>query len=930
MGFATSSSLKAISSTWHTLNAVSDAAFLRGQAENLAVSGSPPLRILLSYRRSDSAAITGRIFDRLAAHFGSNSVFMDIDTIPYGVDFHNYIDAALKTMDCVIAVIGPAWAGPVGDGTARIASPDDLVRIELETALRNGTRIVPVLVEGAKMPGRSELPESLGEIPSLNAAIVSAGVDFRAQVERLIRSLEGAPRARDAAEDFAPEPVLDNLPKRSDTLIGRATDLAAIESLLPKAGLLTITGTGGIGKTRVALKVASDLRSAYVDGVWFVDLAHLRTPNLVANEIASTLGVPQSPTSAVLATVIDYLRERDVLLVVDNCEHLIDEVAQTVAAILKACPTVQVLATSREQLGVEGEQAYRLPSLSVPSAGSELNSSNALDFAAVALFTHRAMSANSGFVLNDETASVIGDICRRLDGIALAIELAAARVDILSVSEIREHLRERFRILTDGRRTSVERQQTMRATIDWSYDLLSGPEQTLFRRLAIFSGGCTLESAEAICAFSKIKRSDVLISLASLVRKSLINADFQGSATRYCMLESTQAYASEKAASEWEKLSEKMSDWVATFTETAVEQGAKVSQQLWLASVQQEIDNVRFALEWLLASKDRVLVGARIIGLLATFWYDAGLQAEGQRWVDSALALVDEDADPSTAGLLWRAVALNANGNRAVVAAEKAAALLETAGSRVDIAHAQLTLAYSLMQVGRIGEADSAAERGLRLFEACDLQATREYADTLVTRAIIVRGLGLEADARRLFDSSLSIFAVIGDARGEASAKGNLAELEFAAGNTCQALQLTREAADAFHRMGATGREAAALVNAATYHLELKEIDQARCAAHDALRLARRAEDDLIAVVAIQNLACVKALTGEIAAAARLIGYVDEWYRKTGYEREWSEQRVSEIISVALTSASAAEIVALRSIGAALTEGDAVSAALTG
>jgi predicted ATPase len=885
---------------------------------------------MISYRRSDSAGITGRIFDRLAAHFGSDYVFMDIDAIPLGVDFRKYIDSAMKTMDFLIVIIGPEWLGPRPDGSQRIDSPDDPVRVELEMASRNELRIVPVLVEGANMPPQEALPESLRGVAFLNAANVAPGIDFQNHVDRLIRFLEAAPSSREVPGEFPGERVAGNIPKRLTTVIGRTEDIAAIEAMLQESHLVTITGAGGIGKTRISLEVGRDLQSTYVDGAWFVDLAPLRSSDLVSIEIASTLGVQQTINRPILDAIVEYLKKRNILLVIDNCEHVIAEAAHVIGMILSECPETHILATSRESLGVEGEHVYQLPSLPVPPADAALSPREALNFAAIALFLERAVAANARFALTEENAGTVCEICRRLDGIPLAIELAAARVNVLSPREIRDRLNERFRILTGSSRTLVQRQQTMRAAIDWSFELLAPSERILFSRLAIFAGGCTLEAAESTCAFGEVDQTEILEALSSLVRKSLLVADFDEPETRYKLLESAHAYASEKAASDWDNLSNRLATWVSSFIERAVETGWKVPQEAWLAQIQREIDNIRLALEWSLSSSEHGDTAAQIAGRLAMFWYDAGLQGEGQRWIEAALSRVDEQRAPSIAGRLWRAVALNAIGRTAVTAAEKALVLLGQDGDRRELARANGSLAYALFQVGRFQEADSAAIKALDLYVSENLGDTREYADTLETRATIVRALGLDSEARKLHDQSLAIFVAIGDERGTAIVRGNLAEFEFVNGNVHEALRLVNEAAETFRRLGATTREATALVNAATYHLELGELDEALTAARDALALAQRTEATPIISVALQDIAAVRALGGEAPAAARLIGYVDEWYRREGYEREWSERRIADRITTALrTNLPLEDFGRLHAVGAALTEREAIQEALT-
>ena len=736
------------------------------------------------------------------------------------------------------------------------------------------------------------------------------------------------------ASDFPPLRSIpierNNLPTQISSLVGRSASVDDICALVRRSRLVTITGAGGIGKTRVALDAAAALLDDFEDGVWFVDLAPLRSPELVANQVASALALPLVSERPALEVVVAHLNRRSVLLVIDNCEHLIDEASRVVETILRECDRVRVLATSREFLGIEGEHAFRLPSLEFPAAGARVNAESAREFSAIALFAERAAAANPEFSLTDKNASIVGDVCRRLSGIALAIELAAARVNVLGVGEIRDRLNERFRFFTEGRRNALPRQQTMRATIDWSFDLLSELEQTLFRRLSIFAGGWTLDAAEATCAFDGLDKAEVLNSLASLARKSLVIVYSDESATRYDFLESTRAYALEKAQSEFAILSQRHAAWVAAFVETSVNRSWAMSQNAWLLRIERELDNIRLALEWALQSDDRTLIAGRIAEQLASFWYDAGLQAEGRRWLDEALSRIDENTQLSLAGRLWRAVASNSTGRAAVEAGQKAIDLLERAGDRAALPTAYAALAYGLWEAGNLPKAESVANQALELCEAEGLDGSRIYSDTLATRANVEFALGRQDEARRHFDEALSISIKLDDERTAASVGGNLAELEFAAGNVNRAVVLASSAAQTFRKLKAAAREATALVNLATYRVALGETESARESALEGLKLAKRVEDTPAVSVALQNFAAVRALNGDTRNAALLLGYVDEWYRSVGYERYGSERRIRDIISDVLNK-EISEDDLLRGLkrGAAMTEDDAVALALT-
>ncbi|HEU4941077.1 MAG TPA: protein kinase, partial [Candidatus Eisenbacteria bacterium] len=351
------------------------------------------------------------------------------------------------------------------------------------------------------------------------------------------------PRRVDAAA--APH----NIPAALTSFIGRRRERAEVRRLFASSRLITILGPGGIGKTQLALHVAADMLEDEPDGVWVVELATLADPALVAPTAAHVLGVREAPGRPLEPLLAEAIGTRTMLLVLDNCEHLAASCARLADALLRACPGLRILATSQEGLGVSGELVWRIPTLSVPELRSLPHSKEALArYEAVRLFVERAVVAQPSFSLTDANAAVVAQICRRLDGIPLAIELAAVRVKILPVNKILARLEDRFQLLTGGTRTALPRQQTLRAAVDWSYELLSAKERTLLDRLGIFAGGCTLEAAEEVCAWDGLESDEVLDLLAHLADKSLV-APTEGSdgSMRYGLLETIRAYACERA-----------------------------------------------------------------------------------------------------------------------------------------------------------------------------------------------------------------------------------------------------------------------------------------------------------------------------------------------------------------------------------------------
>jgi predicted ATPase/DNA-binding CsgD family transcriptional regulator len=434
-----------------------------------------------------------------------------------------------------------------------------------------------------------------------------------------------------------------NLPQQLTNFIGREKEIDRIQRLLSPirqqtnsgtdtgARLVTLTGPGGVGKTRLAIQVGFELLGVYPYGVWLVELAPLATPELVPQALITLFGLPDDANRPALTMLADYLREKRVLLILDNCEHVIEACARLAEGLLVECPDLHILASSREVLGIEGEVAWKVPSLSLPPAeNSTLEKMNQSE--AVRLFLDRAAAALPGFELTEGNAPAVARVCRRLDGIALSIELAATRVRLLQVEQIAERLDDAFRLLTGGSRTALPRQQTLRATIDWSYNLLSEAERSLLRRMAVFVGGGRLEAIEAICAGADLEESEVLERLTQLVDKSLVMAErVQGEAPRYFLLETIRQYAREKLdeCGEGDGARERHARWHAALAEIAEPKTHGHGQIEWLDRLEQEHDNLRAALEWTLHND--VELGLRTASALAWFWQLHGHAVEGYR-----------------------------------------------------------------------------------------------------------------------------------------------------------------------------------------------------------------------------------------------------------------------------------------------------------
>ncbi len=673
-----------------------------------------------------------------------------------------------------------------------------------------------------------------------------------------------------------------NLPQPVKSFVGRENDVAEIERSLRTFRLVTLIGAGGIGKTRAALEVGSKLLADSADGVWFVDLAPIADATLVADTVARALNLPQSNNRSATDTVVGYLKRKHLLLILDNCEHVIDEARTVCAQILRHCSGVRIIATSREALAIAGDQAYRLPSLA--------------ESWAIELFTDRARSADKRFALTDENSNDVAEICRRLDGIPLAIELAAARVKILTPKQLAQRLHERFRVLTGGDRSALPRHQTMRALIDWSYDLLAQREQEIFRKVSIFVNGFTMEQAAALCEDAEIDSLHVLDALTSLVDKSLLLAEPWGEITRYGLLESTHDYASEKLAqaSEYEAVAMRRSSLFADYLEKLDREYEQLLPAVWSARVEAEIENLRDALTWSFSCGDR-LVGQRIAVSLPRVFGEAA-PAEGLRWVTIAIEhLTQETPKEIVAGLeLARAsfASVFNHFHQAYKAAGAALTIFEELDRARSVADAQRLAGRSLLYMGRVEQGEALLREALAGREA---SGSRRLGGVLGDLAV-ARALQEDvAGARDLFARASAAYQESADASKVTLTAATLAEAEFMAGNPEEALQLAQEAAASARNLRRSTTLAAILVNVAAYELALRRYADAREHAREALDICCDGQRDEVSLIyAVQHLATTHMLEStngsrNASRAAHLLGYVDGRLEALEITREHTE-----------------------------------------
>ena len=581
------------------------------------------------------------------------------------------------------------------------------------------------------------------------------------------------------------EATPNNLPQQITSFVGRERELAEARELLRKTRLLTLTGAGGLGKTRLSLQLAANAIDDYPDGVWFVELAPIADPARVAQALAEALGVKEDAGRPVIEAVVKHVRDLALLVILDNCEHLANACAEVAVHLLKAAPRVKVLASSREHLHVAGETIFQVPSLPVPAPDPRVAATALTQYEAVRLFVERAVAANPSFVVTEQNALAISEICRRLDGIPLALELAAARVRSLSAERIAERLGDRFRLLSAGERTALPRQQTLRASIDWSFDLLPEPERALLRRLAVFAGGWTLEAAEAVASGNGVEEAIVLDLLARLVEKSLVELD--ADSERYRLLETIREYALEKLAASDERSVARARhlEFYLALAAKARPELAGTAQGAWLARLDAERENLLSAHDWCDHADSGAELGLRLAYLIKPYWFIRGLLGLGYRVTIEALAREGAGVQSlarcralSDAGQLCCWMGRYAD---ALVHLEESLGIARELGDKPMIAAVLQPLGFAAS-----GHGDSTAARAYlaeALALARELGDKRELLGALNAMGQLDRAEGKLDDAEPLYDGMLKLAQEMGDRESYAIGLLNLAMVSIGRGS---------------------------------------------------------------------------------------------------------------------------------------------------
>ncbi|MGD0474006.1 MAG: helix-turn-helix domain-containing protein [Candidatus Velthaea sp.] len=689
-----------------------------------------------------------------------------------------------------------------------------------------------------------------------------------------------------------------NLPVALTSFVGREPDIDAIIALLQTARLVTLTGPGGVGKTRLALEVASRLAQTFRDGAWWVDLESLTDPQLIAHAIARALRSRLPAQGDPQRALFDLLEQRNLLLVLDNCEHLIAPVRTDIRALLLACPQLRVLATSRQVLAVGGEMTYRIAPLRLPDreTAARLSPGAALENEALKLFIERARSARADFALTEQTVPIVADICRRLDGIPFAIELAAARVSFLNPSDLRARLDQRFRIFNDGS-VALPRRQTLRALIDWSYDLLDECERELFRRVSIFAEGYfTLEAAHAVCGDPNDDELDVLEVLASLVDKSLVLAGGTDERTRYRLFESTRLYALEKLAAhgERERIEVRHAAYFSSLVIAAEQAYESHGSDAGYDGLVPDLPNVRVALSNAAASAGDC--GSLAVAA-ARLFSRAGLKLEGMHWLESALQSVRPD-DARLQSRIWGSIAYlsgNTGGARSFDAAARSVELARSAGDSELIAWSLMQYAAAAVDTGARASAESAlAEAQVLLGPDPPPHQRAHVLDVQLHDACVFGDL---EPALRISAELLELYLRIGSEAGALRTATNHAEILHALGDTEAAIALVRKT---MSRSSADRSvHGTLLTNLTAYSAAAGHVRAALETGIEALEVVQTMGRGPTAM-AIGHLALGHALAGDVQRAARLFGYWVTSSNALGVKHEFTERVTHERLTVLL------------------------------
>lgn len=574
----------------------------------------------------------------------------------------------------------------------------------------------------------------------------------------------------DLPAEFPPLKTLDarpnNLPVQLTNFIGREKEIEEVKKSLAETHLLTLAGPGGTGKTRLCLQAAAEVIDDFANGVWFVDLAPLKDEKLLLQTVAHVIGVKEIPKTELLNTITDFLKEKEILILLDNCEHIIDSCSLLAETLISNCPELKIMATSREALRCRGETMYYVTSLELPDLNSDTTFEKLTQYESVRFFIEKAVSLKQGFQVTNSNAPYVAEICHKLDGIPLAIELAAARIKVLSVEQISERLNDRFNLLISGNRTALPRQQTLRALIDWSHDLLSVKEKLLWKRLSVFAGGWTIEAAEKVCSCEELKQNEILDILSNLVDKSLVIYDEQ--TNRYSMLETIRQYGEEKldAALELDEIMKRHLSYYVEFAGMAKINLSGSEQKNWMNRLDDESSNFQVALVSSIVRGYR-LKGIQLVLSVCRYWEVRGFISQAKNWLKEFLNSPEEIPEIEKAGLLqWSGTFEWITGNYANAKSfyEEGFLIHSKLNNKTGIAVSLNNLGLIYNITGEHEKSKEYTEQSHKIFS--ELGDKAQMADSLLNLGSTLINLNDMEKAKSVFEECLVMYREIGDTRG--------------------------------------------------------------------------------------------------------------------------------------------------------------------
>ena len=821
-----------------------------------------------------------------------------------------------------------------------------LTRAGITEAL--GPRAVAVLTALVQQPGEPVAKRALMQAAWTGLVVEDANLTVQVSaIRRVLAQVAGGERwletlarrgyrfngpvieLRDGSAQHPRRESVGHLPEALSSFVGREGELVDLKRLLAKNRLLTLVGAGGIGKTRLAVQVAAEARDAYRDGIWFVDLAPLADPVLVPSIAAQILGVHQAPCTPLIEALSRRVRGQRLLLIFDNCEHVLDVSARLAETLLQSAPEPTILATSREPLRIGGEQVYRLQALSLPQAGADVESIRHAE--SVLLFVDRAQHELHDFALTPEVAGSVSELCVRLDGIPLALELAAALVSTCSISEINAGLRNHFNLKTEGSRTALPRQRTLHATLDWSFDLLSIQERKVLRRASVFMGSFTADAAADVVSDDTLHPSRVGDLLAQLATRSLLIAEPSDVEIRYRLLETTRAYAQGKLDAAGETLATQRghAEHFRRALDSAESSWLRLSDAQWRARHLPDVDNVRAALEWSLRGNGSATLAIALAGASGPMWGGLSLYAEGIERFEAASALLPVAAPTYEQARfwLWFGFLLEPSAPpRAIAAFQCSLDLYGTLGDPQGVAQAATWLARPLTIVGQYEASASALALALPALERCGLPKLRAFY--LANMGFLKTQTDDLCEARALFIDASSLYLDLGSDVGAAASLHNIANTSWALGDLAAAESAFREVVALHRNSGHRGKDPLgfSLGNLAGVLTERGKLDEALLTAREALPLLHGSEN---AWLLIDHLALRTALVGNLPNAVTIAGFADAAHAARAATRQVNEVRARERVNeLARTRFDASVLERYRESGARISATEACRLAL--